>query len=158
MKHNNIILKTIVIAMIALLITSCSSKSDTDKKLKTLVLKSPGMELKITFFGKGDTAYKETKENKIVYDKLPVKGKNLEKIKKNFKKLSIQYKNLKGIKSKINFTKEGITEKTTMTYKEMEFEKINKIPGMMYDENIKNGVSLKKTIRLLKEEGFKEIK
>ncbi|PID83028.1 MAG: hypothetical protein CSB15_00130 [Clostridiales bacterium] len=158
MKHNNIILKTIIIAMVALLITSCSSKKDTDKKLKTFVLKQPGIEMKIEYFGKDDTAFKQTIESKIVYDKFPAKGEALEKLKKEIKKISDQYKNLKGVEYKINFAKEGITEKTTMNYRKVEFEKIKKIPGMMFTEDPVNGVSLKKTIPMLEKQGFKEVK
>ena len=113
-------------------------------------------DLRLTYYYKGDIVTKQTTNSFWSYKTLGATKK--EDVKDKIDKASQRYQNIKGIKEKVSFDKNGIKENIEINYDKADLKELASLPGMMIS-NEKNAkkISMKASKELLTSKGFKEI-
>lgn len=163
MKSLKRILLIAILAFATIGTTACGGNSKQVTKneydlLKTMVLEQPsGIKIEIAYYGKGDVVYVQTANNVIPYKAFPG-GK--EKLKAQLDPIAEKYKGLKGVNHKLDYTEDKLVETLEVKFKELEVEKAKNVPGLLMSGSgdPKNGVSLSKSVELLKQNGYTEKK
>lgn len=152
-----------VLAFATIGTTACGGANKTVENkenmdlLTTMVLEQPtGLKIELSYYGKGDMAFKQTTNNVIPYKALP--GGTKEVAEKTLGPIAEKYKGLKGVTHKIEYGNDQATEMLEINFKEIDMEQIKGVPGLMLDGDPKNGVSVSKSVELLKQTGFVEKK
>ncbi len=79
--------------------------------------------------------------------------------KEQLEELAKSYNKLKGVKDQLVYGEDSVTEKVVVDYTVVDMAKAMELTGTMTDDgDFSKGVSLKSSIKLLKEQGFKEKK
>lgn len=132
------------------------AKKDDLQLLTTLELKQPnGLSSELKYYGKGDIAYKQTAKSEIPY--IIFGGK--EKAKERIDPIVKQYKELKGVTHKIEYGDTSAIEELEVDYVNVDIEQLKKVPGILLNgDNPKNGVSVSKSVEILKKNGYVEKK
>lgn len=163
MKILKRLLLVVILSFATISATACGSNSNkTSEKsndfelLNTLVLEQPtGLKIEISYYGKGDIAFKQTAKNEVPYSVFGGK----ENAEKQINPIIEQYKNLKGVTHKVEFLEDKAVENLEVNFKELDLEKAKNVPGLILDGgNPNNGVSVSKSVEILKKQGFTEKK
>ena len=114
-------------------------------------------DLRLTYYYKGDTVTKQTTNSFLSYKTLGATKK--EDVKDKIDKASQRYQNIKGIKEKVTYEKNGVKEIVEINFNKVDFDKLATLPGMYTDKNTRKSkkVSMKASKTLLTGKGFKEI-
>ena len=115
-----------------------------------------GMKTTITYYANGDDVFKQEVVNVVDKNYLSITE---EEIKAQLENTQNTYNNIKGTMYEYNMDEEEkITEKILVDFKNLDIEAYKKLNPDNIEGDLSNGVSLKKSIELLKELGFVEVK
>ncbi len=158
-RRKNVV-KIISIFLIVLGITILliiASYDRNKEKEETYQWTQLGIEKTITFFAKGDKVMKVIAVKRIPYTSLEVTTKD--DAKKVLEAETQKVKTLEGVEVDIIYKNDVAIETISVNYEKMERRKIGEaIEGVMVFGDEENGVSLKKSIRLLEVVGYKKVK
>lgn len=130
--------------------TGCYAYTKT--KTETYVLKDGDILTKMTFTAKGDKVIAQTTETNLPYSAIGVSSK--EEAKEMFDVMVKEFQGKEGISESIKYEEDRLTEKLKIDYEKADLEEVADLPGSQFDESArKNGVSLKKTVKMLEEKG-----
>lgn len=129
------------------------SKSDA---LETTVFESKdgGVQTVLTYYHSGDDVKKQTADNVIPYASIPVETK--EEAQEILEPFVTQFKGIKGITHEMTYNDDHAVEHLEIDYETLNFDKARSLPGMTFDENSENGISLEKSRDLLEQNGYTE--
>ena len=113
-------------------------------------------DLRLTYYYKNDVVTKQTTKSFLSYKSLGATKK--EDVKDKIDKASQRYQNIKGIKEKVSFDKNGIKENIEIDYDKADLKELASLPGMMIS-NEKNAkkISMKASGEALEKSGFKKV-
>ncbi|MBC2012182.1 YehR family lipoprotein [Listeria marthii] len=140
------------VMVMAVMLVACGGKVET----KTYELSQNGIESKLIYTCKGDKVTKQTAENRMPYTALGVSSK--EDAEKMLKERSGKFQNINGLKAKMEYKDDKAIETIEVDYTEISSEDIRKLPGMTTSGDTSKGISMKKSVKLLKSQGYKEVK
>ncbi|MHC5251447.1 YehR family lipoprotein [Listeria kieliensis] len=143
-------LSLVFVFVLALTVVACGEEAKT----KTFELEQSGATMEVTYTYKGDKVLKQTSKNKIPYSAMGVTTK--EQAKEKLQATVDQYKGVKGLKETITYGDDAVSETVAIDYEKVDMDKVSGISGMMTDGDTKNGISMEKSEKMLKEKGFKE--
>lgn len=146
-------LSLVFVFVLALTVAACGSE---EAKTKTFELEKNGATMEVTYTYKGDKVLKQTSKNKIPFSALGVTTKDQAKAKLQAK--ADQYQGIKGLKENITYGDDEVSETVAIDYEKVDMDQVSGISGMMTEGNTKNGISMEKSEKMLKEQGFKEKK
>ncbi len=139
----------LVLAMVFML-GACGSKEEK----RVFEMKEDGIAMTVTYYYKGDKVTKQTTKNVMNYDAIGVPSK--EAAKEILDPLSDMFKDVEGIKEKIDYGEYEVTEVIEVDYEKIDLDEAKGLPGMMLDGDTKNGISMKKSAEMLLDQGFEE--
>lgn len=143
------------VAVGLIILTACSLVAK-EQKVK-MEKEENGVKIILTYYAKGDTVTKQTSENIIPYSEIGVK--TADEAKEQLEELAKSYNKLKGVKDQLVYGEDSVTEKVVVDYTVVDMAKAMELTGTMTDDgDFSKGVSLKSSIKLLKEQVFKEKK
>lgn len=136
-----------------LVLVACGDK-ETKAVYSTTV---NGVELKFTFFSKGDEVVRQTANNKIPYS--TIQASNKEDAKAKLAPIAALFQGVEGVTESIEYFDDYALETLDINYAKADISKISKLPGSTFDGDIKSGkkVSLKTTTEMLEKQGFKKV-
>ena len=148
-------LLSVAVAAGLIILTACSLVAKEQKV--RLEKEENGVKIILTYYAKGDKVMKQTSENIIPYSEIGVK--TADEAKEQLEEVAKSYNKLKGVRDQLVYGEDSVTEKVVVDYRVVDKVNAMKLTAMMADDgNLSKGVSLKSSIKLLKEQGFKEEK
>lgn len=151
----SVLLFSIITTTSCSLIGKNSSSKNEYQLLKTMVLELPtGINVEVSHYGNDGKVFRQITKAVLPYKSLP--GETREEAEKTLAPAIESYKNIKGITHKIEFGEDNATETLEVNFKELDLEKAKSVPGLLLDEDANNGISVEKSVEILKEKGFKE--
>ena len=152
-------LKPLLVGFVALfaLITLIACGTQEKKMLFQRIDQNLQYDLRLTYYYKNDVVTKQTTKSFLSYKSLGATKK--EDVKDKIDKASQRYQNIKGIKEKVTYEKNGVKEIVEINFNKVDFDKLATLPGMYTDKNTRKSkkVSMKASKELLTSKGFKEI-
>ncbi|WGZ12012.1 YehR family lipoprotein [Staphylococcus aureus] len=137
----------IVVALICIIALSACGKEQT----KTYEGDVSGKHVLTSITYKDDKVLKQSTINTIKYDDL---GMDKDEAKKFFAKSESIFKDLKGVKYKVDYKDKKAIEHLDIDYTEVDMKKLNKRLGVSTKEN--KDISFEKLEKQLKHRGLKE--
>lgn len=137
----------IVVALICIIALSACGKEQT----KTYEGDVSGKHVLTSITYKDDKVLKQSTINTIKYDDL---GTDKDEAKKLFAKSESIFKDLKGVKYKVDYKDKKAIEHLDIDYTEVDMKKLNKRLGVSTKEN--KDISFEKLEKQLKHRGLKE--
>ncbi|HEA6412374.1 TPA: YehR family lipoprotein [Staphylococcus aureus] len=137
----------IVVALVCIIALSACGKEQT----KTYEGDVSGKHVLTSITYKDDKVLKQSTINTIKYDDL---GMNKDEAKKLFAKSENIFKDLKGVKYKVDYKDKKAIEHLDIDYTEVDMKKLNKRLGVSTKEN--KDISFEKLEKQLKHRGLKE--
>ena len=143
----------IAILILTLLLTACNNGTESTR---TFELEENGVITTVEYTFEGDKVTKQTAENIIPYDSVGINSK--EEAQEIFAPMSEEFQNFDGLTHKMEYDNSKAIESLIINYEVVNFEEIQHLPGMNFDEDVKTeGVSMKKSAEFLESQGFTEI-
>ncbi|HHC9186934.1 TPA: YehR family lipoprotein [Staphylococcus aureus] len=137
----------IVVALVCIIALSACGKEQT----KTYEGDVSGKHVLTSITYKDDKVLKQSTINTIKYDDL---GMDKDEAKKSFAKSESIFKDLKGVKYKVDYKDKKAIEHLDIDYTEVDMKKLNKRLGVSTKEN--KDISFEKLEKQLKHRGLKE--
>ena len=148
-------LLSVAVAVGLIILTACSLVAKEQKV--RLEKEENGVKIILTYYAKGDKVMKQTFENIIPYSEIGVK--TADEAKEQLEEVAKSYNDVKGVKDELTYGEDAVTEKVEINYTVVDMKKAKKLVGVSTDGgDISKGVSLKNSIKLLKDQGYKEKK
>ena len=144
-------LKPLLVGFVALfaLITLIACGTQEKKMSFQRIDQNLQYDLRLTYYYKNDVVTKQTTKSFLSYKSLGATKK--EDVKDKIDKASQRYQNIKGIKEKVTYEKNGVKETVEINFNKVDFDKLATLPGMYTDKNTRASKEL------LTSKGFKEI-
>ena len=148
-------LLSVAVAVGLIILTACSLIAK-EQKVK-MEKEENGVKIILTYYAKRDTVTKQTSENIIPYSAICVKS--AEEAKERLKDVLKSYNDIKGVKDELTYGEDAVTEKVEIDYTVVDMKKAKELVGVSTDGgDISKGISLKNSIKLLEDQGYKEKK
>lgn len=142
-----------------LLVSACSSDEelgfsfDPDgENVVTLALSEDDYDTEITYEADGDIIRKQTTKSEATYEQYGVQNKASAEV--AFNEVVQQYQSIDGIDFDIEFLDETVVQSLTIDFEKVDAADLEEVPGVNIDGNLKKGVSLKATVKVLQEQGY----
>ncbi|MDO1605013.1 DUF1307 domain-containing protein [Lactobacillus sp. YT155] len=163
-KNLKIIVPIVLVAIIIISLgVSLTHKKSEPKPApvythRTFVQEKNGIKIEITLHAKDNEIYKQNSTN--VVDLKRFNDATKKSLKDQIQKASDKYQGIDGLKEKIEIDDKNqlILESSQIDYRKVDKKKLQSLPGMIGDVKSTKKISLKKTVKLLKKAGFKEVK
>lgn len=114
-----------------------------------------GMEMSLTYYAKGDKVYKQTAENVIPYSAIGVTTK--EEAQAILDPVSQEYQGIAGLTESLEYGDDAVVETLSIDFETVDIDAVKDLEGMFFDEDSKNGISLKKSGEALEASGFTKV-
>lgn len=148
-----------VIMVLLVVMSACNDNEnlgfsfDSDgENFVTLALHEDDYETEITYEADGDMIKKQTTRSEASYEQYGVQNKASAEV--AFNEIVQQYQSIDGIEFDIEFFDEKVEQSLTIDYEKIDAEDLKEVPGVNIDGNLKKGVSLKATVKVLQEQGY----
>lgn len=153
-------------------ITGCDQKNDTLQGNMTAFIKKiaankeseetqryvgnlNGIEIKLTYYYKGDIVLRQASENKILYKTL--KANNKEEAQKMLSQVGEAYQGMPGLTERIDYYDSYATEYVNIDFTQAKMSDLCKLPGSSIDNCSAYYPSMIRSQRLLEESGYHRI-
>lgn len=142
-----------------LVMSACSSDEDLGfsfdpdgENIVTLALSEDDYDTEITYEADGDIIKKQTTRSEATYEQYGVQNKASAEV--AFNEIVEQYQSIDGVDFDIEFFDEKVEQSLTIDFENIDAEDLKEVPGVNIDGNLKKGVSLKATVKVLQEQGY----
>ncbi|EBY0373993.1 DUF1307 domain-containing protein [Salmonella enterica subsp. enterica serovar Toulon] len=114
-----------------------------------------GIEIKLTYYYKGDIVLRQTSENKILYNIL--KANNKEEAQKMLSQVSEAYQGIPGLTERIDYYDSYATEYVDIDFTQAKISDLCKLPGSPISSCSAHYLSMIRSQKLLEENGYHRI-
>ncbi|ECI0413901.1 TPA: YehR family lipoprotein [Salmonella enterica subsp. salamae] len=114
-----------------------------------------GIEIKLTYYYKGDIILRQTSENKILYKIL--KANNKEEAQKMLRQICEAYQGIQGMTEQIDYYDSYATEYVNIDFTQAKMSDLCKLPGSSIDNCSAPYLSMIRSQKLLEENGYHRI-
>ncbi|HBM0097454.1 TPA: YehR family lipoprotein [Salmonella enterica subsp. enterica serovar Blitta] len=114
-----------------------------------------GIEIKLTYYYKGDIVLRQASENKILYKIL--KANNKEEAQKMLSQVSDSYQGIPGLTERIDYYDSYATEYVNIDFTQAKMSDLCKLPGSSIDNCSAHYLSMIRSQKLLEESGYHRI-
>ncbi len=142
--------KILIILMLSFALVACESNKNLEKTI--YFIENKGIKSEIILYHDKDNVLKQTNNNEILYSVMDVDSKK--GAEEALKYSSDEYKGVKGIEQSIEYKDDKAVETIEINYSKLDFEEARNIAGLRIDKNAEQGISLKKSIDTLEQQGF----
>lgn len=140
--------------VLLVLFTACNPGSDVKPQSKTFISESPEMTTEMVYTYEGDKVTHQKTTNTMPYSSLGVTTQ--EEAKAILDPIVEQYQGYEGLTETIDYQEYQFIEVVEVDYLVVDIEAIRNIPGMTFEGDVSNGISLKRSEEMLLENGFIE--
>lgn len=114
-----------------------------------------GIEIKLAYYYKGDIVLRQSSENKIIYSRMGAQNK--EEAQKMLQQISEAYQKIQGITERIDYQDSYAVEYVTIDYTKASIKELCKLPGTSITDCSAQYISMIRSQKLLKGNGFQKI-
>ncbi|ECG8607517.1 DUF1307 domain-containing protein [Salmonella enterica subsp. salamae] len=114
-----------------------------------------GIEIKLTYYYKGDIILRQTSENKILYKIL--KANNKEEAQKMFRQIGEAYQGIQGMTERIDYYDSYAMEYVNIDFTQAKMSDLCKLPGSSIDNCSAPYLSMIRSQKMLEESGYHRI-
>ena len=135
--------------------TEASTDYDFDpnsENIVTLQLEQAGVNLKLTYKADGDKLTEQTVENVMPYDSLGITS--VEEAEELLSDVEASYQGIEGITHHIDYQEDKAIESITMNLEMIDTDEVSELTGVILEGDTSQGISLKKSVDMLLEQGF----
>ncbi|MDV7751551.1 YehR family lipoprotein [Enterococcus casseliflavus] len=130
---------------------SCSSGAK--EETKTFTMDQNGVSMELVFTYEGDKVKTQTANNVMPYSAIGVTTK--EEAQTVLDPIAEQYQQVKGLDYSLDYTDSEATESLTINYDELDYDSAKQLPGVSFEGNTENGISMERTEEMLLDQGYK---
>jgi uncharacterized lipoprotein YehR (DUF1307 family) len=149
-------MKKSMVGLIALIgvffLASCGSGSGAAQKTKTFTNEQNGVQMELVFKYSGDEVKTQTANNTMPYSSVGVSSK--EDAQTILDPIAEEYKDIEGIDYSIEYGEDEATESLTINYDNLDFDAAKELPGVSFEGDTSNGISMDRTEDMLLEQGY----
>jgi len=141
----------LIVSCVLLVLSACGSE---DVETREFEIEEDGVVSTMTFYHQGDEVVKQTTENILPYENINVDSKEEAKALLDSEVEKMQ--GVEGVSDDINYGDSEATETLEIDYEHIDADKAKELPGMTFDGDIEEGISMEKSAELLLEQGYQE--
>jgi uncharacterized lipoprotein YehR (DUF1307 family) len=112
-----------------------------------------GVSMELVFTYEGDKVKTQTANNVMPYSAIGVTTK--EEAQTVLDPIAEQYQQVKGLDYSLDYTDSEATESLTINYDELDYDSAKQLPGVSFEGNTENGISMERTEEMLLDQGYK---
>ncbi len=128
--------------------------SNTPEEKATFFNAANGVEVKVTYYYKGDVVLRQDVHNKMTYAIAGVSNK--EEAQRRFEQISNAYKNAAGVKETIDYQDDYVTENIVVDYTKANIGELCKLPGTSMTDCNAQYLSMLLSEKMVLKQGFKK--
>lgn len=125
----------------------------TKEETKTFTMDQNGVSMELVFTYEGDKVKTQTANNVMPYSAIGVTTK--EEAQTVLDPIAEQYQQVKGLDYSLDYTDSEATESLTINYDELDYDSAKQLPGVSFEGNTENGISMERTEEMLLDQGYK---
>lgn len=136
--------------MLSIFLVACGSETET----RSFITEAEGASITLDFTYKDDYVLSQKAKSEMTYAALGFESR--EQAEKELKESTEAYEGLDGVTYHADFQDDKIIEETEIIFDELDYEKTKDIPGLLFEGDPKDGISMEKSADLLLTYGFTE--
>lgn len=127
----------------------------TGENVVTLGLEQNGVTMKLTYKADGDKVFEQTADNEMPYASLGVA--TAEEAEEALAPVVLAYQETEGVTHSMDYQEDRVFESLTINYDEADINEVSALTGSTFEGDLSEGISLKRSVDLLLEQGFQII-
>ncbi|HIH4595615.1 TPA: YehR family lipoprotein [Klebsiella oxytoca] len=131
------------------------AESDAPEQHQTFTNNLNGVDVKITYYYKGDVILRQTAENTLPYDVLAAKNK--EHARMIIEQIAGAYRETEGVSDVIEYFDDRASEHMTIDFSKAKISELCKLPGINITDCSGKYLSMARSERLILKDGFKAL-
>ena len=108
--------------------------------------------MELVFNYEGDEVKKQTANNIMPYSSVGVS--TTEEAKQLLDPIAKQYQAIKGIDYSLDYGEDAATESLTIDYSNLDYDAAKQLPGVTFEGDTSNGISMERTEKMLLDQGY----
>lgn len=124
----------------------------TGENVVTLELEQNGVTMKLTYKADGDKVFEQTADNEMPYASLGVT--TAEEAEEVLAPVVLAYQETEGVTHSMDYQEDRAFESLTINYDEADINEVSALTGSTFEGDLSEGISLKRSVDLLLEQGF----
>lgn len=140
-------LRCVLLGLIFFALVACQSDKETTT---TLIYDEFGFTNEVVLIAEGDKVIEETSKTETTYEDLGVS--TAEEAEAEF---MLDYDSTEGVKHQIDYLDDCLVESVTVNYDAVDIDEMSELAGSFVDGDASKGVSLKLTVEMFEEMGYK---
>ena len=153
MKFNRRITAALGATLMMAALVGCDNNKD---EVKTFHNTMNGVDLTYTYHYKDDVVTRQDAENTIPYTSLGVS--NEEQARKIIDPIGVAYSKIKGVSHSVDYKESAAQEHLSIDFNQAKISELCHLPGASFSDCSQKFISLSESEKLLKSQGFKEVK
>ena len=146
-----------IIGLVVSIVVLITLSACGNEKTKTFVGKKDNVKVEVTYTYKGDKVIKQKSVNTLKYSDFGFNDDTSKKmLKKEIKRQSEKMQDIKGVKESIKENDEGFVETIDVDFEKADIDTLKAKGIVNIAGNSGSSISMKKTEKKMKENGFKE--
>ena len=146
-----------IIGLVASIVILITLSACGNEKTKTFVGKQSNVKVEVTYTYKGDKIIKQKSVNTLKYSDFGISDDaSKKKVKEAIERQSEKMQDVKGVKDSTKENEEGFIETLDVDFKKADIDTLKSKGIVNIAGNSGSSISMKKTEKKMKENGFKE--
>ena len=142
--------KFALLGLIFFALVACQSDKETTT---TLIYDEFGLTNEIVLIAEGDKVIEQTSKTERTYEDLGVS--TAEEAEEMLAEFLVGYDSTEGVKHQIDYLDNRLVESVTVNYDAVDIDEMSELAGTFVDGDASKGVSLKLTVEMMEEVGYK---
>ena len=142
--------KFALLGLIFFALVACQSDKETTT---TLIYDEFGFTNEIVLIAEGDKVIEQTLKTEATYEDLGVS--TAEEAEEMMAEFLVGYDSTEGVKHQIDYLDDRLVQSVTVNYDAVDIDEISELAGAFVDGDASKGVSLKLTVEMMEEMGYK---
>lgn len=143
-------LRCVLLGLIFFALVACQSADESTTKL---VYDEDGFTNEIVLIAEGDKVIEQTSKTETTYEALGVS--TAEEAEEMMAEFLVGYDSTEGVKHQIDYLDDHLVESVTVNYDAVDIDEMSELAGSFADGDASKGVSLKLTVEMMEEVGYK---
>ncbi len=111
-----------------------------------------GVTMKITYKADGDKVIEQTADNILPYESIGVA--TAEEAEEILAEIAAAYQSTEGVVHSMDYQDDKVIESLTINYENADMNEVSELTGTVFEGDISQGISLKRSVDMLLEQGF----
>jgi len=152
-RGNRLMKKWFKFALLGLILFALVACQSAEESTTKLVYDEDGFTNEIVLIAEGDKVIEQTSKTETTYEALGVS--TAEEAEEMMAEFLVGYDSTEGVKHQIDYLDDRLVESVTVNYDAVDIDEMSELAGSFVDGDASKGVSLKLTVEMMEEVGYK---